>query len=141
MLHALPFLLADISDKDQPLLLWYIVAGVVALSLFINAVLGAAVSWTQLRQSGRGDECASKADLREVHSRVDGITLGISSQVGLMRGELVSMLREEKESAHKHRDTVTHQLSGIERSVGRLEGMEKTLGEHDERLREVERRH
>lgn len=122
--------LAQLTEADQPMLVWYLLGGIVTISVLASNILGALVNWQQLRNANRGHECVSRTELREVHARVDMIAMTVSGEVAKMRTEVVSLIKEEREESNEHRSSIVAQLSGIQRSVGRLEGMEKTIEEH-----------
>ena len=142
MFHAPTVILAALTEADQPALLWYIIGGLVATSMFISNLLASAQSWATLRRSK--DECVTRAELKTVHERVDNFMPMFFKEVGKMSGELkqlivdnrtatekqtdqmslhvIGIIASNKEDADQHRHQVTEQLASIERSLGRVEG-------------------
>lgn len=134
--HAAP--LAAVTLADQPILLYIIMGGLVVFASVARNVLGMVKDWRELKSNPTGAQFATRSELREVHARVDGITASISGEVGKLRGELLSELRNQHTDAEKHRESLREDLSAIERSLGRVEGMEHVIKEHGESIRHLQ---
>lgn len=140
MLFIAPAPIAAVTLEDQPVLLYITMGALVVLASVARNILGMVKDWRELKSNPTGAQFATRTELREVHSRVDGITASISGEVGKLRGELLSELRSQHQDSEKHRESLRDDLSAIERSLGRVEGLEHVIKEHSESIRQLQTR-
>lgn len=131
-------LLAELGPTDHPYLLYAVVLGVVGLAVFIRNVLGSVKDWTEMRRHNAGGDYATKQDLREVHGRVDTFSLTLAGELGKMRGEVLSELREQRAASEEHRGHLTEDITAIHRSLGRVEGLESIIDGHGKSIESLQ---
>lgn len=119
-------MLATLTSDDHPYLLYAVVGGILGLAAVARNVLGSVKDWHELRQRHTGEQWATMQDLRDVHGRVDNFAV----EIGKIRGEVIQSIDAFGERVAKSLSNVSEQLHGVQRSLGRVEGLEKVIEEH-----------
>jgi acetate kinase len=133
----LPHLLADLGPQDHPYMLYAIILGVIGFCTGLRAITGVLVDMRTLKKSETDTQSfATKQEIRDVHSRVDSFNI----EIGKIRGEVTAGMSATRETIRTELHEVTAQLAGMNRSLGKLEGLEKLVEDHGESIRDIQNR-
>lgn len=114
---------AALGPDDRPNLLVYILGGIFTAIFALNGLSSLALNVRRLREDGLEKRYATQEELRAVHSRVDSVI----TEVGKLNGTIGDKLSAIADSVGKDFREISHQLSGIQRSLGQVEGMSGRL--------------
>ncbi len=125
---SLPLCLAEVTPADHPYLLYIVFGAVVVVCSAWHHVTSGILNMRRLRsdQASEGKDYVTKAELREVHGRMDTLMLEHGRAQGEVQQSLVAMSDKISDAFR----TVSEQMGGIQRSLGRVEGLESVIKEH-----------
>jgi hypothetical protein len=127
-MSPLPIVLAEVGPSDHPYLVYVVIGGVIALASVWHHVTSAVLNMRRLKSEDakEGKDFATREQLREVHGRVDAVFL----DQGKMRGEMITAIHAVGDKFTDGLRDVRDQMSGVQRSLGRVETLELILKEH-----------
>lgn len=128
LLSLPPLFLAQVGPDDHPYLVYVVIGGAFALAALFNHITGGMVNLRRLKNANaqEGRDYATQLQLREVHGRVDALTL----DQGKLRGEMLTAIHGMGDQVSAALRGVSEQMNGVQRSLGRVESLEILLKEH-----------
>jgi hypothetical protein len=129
-------LMAQLGPQDHPYLLYAVIGGIVVLATVVRSIIGSVKDWQELRLHSSGSDCVTRAELREVHGRVDEFAI----EIGKIRGEVTQSISGFADKVNDALKDVSEQLGGVQRSLGRVEGLERIIDEHGKDIDQLQGR-